>query len=108
MSGQRAGEVDSSVPQIAAEELRIALRLQTLVRQIIRATLEQERELEQLWKLNKPSCRVFASSAAFGAAFEFFAQLCELWKAWCRASECCGSARLGHFARNCPSLAFQK
>ena len=30
-SGQRAGEVDFSVPQIATEELRIALRLQTLV-----------------------------------------------------------------------------
>ena len=42
------------MPQIATEELCIALRLQTLVRQIIRATLEQERELEQLWKLNKP------------------------------------------------------
>ena len=42
------------MPQIATEELRIALRLQTLVRQIIRATLEHERELEQLWKLNKP------------------------------------------------------
>ena len=51
VSGYRAGEVDSSVPQIATEELRIALRLQTLVRQIIRATLEHERELEQLWKL---------------------------------------------------------
>ena len=54
MSGQRAGKVGSSVPPIAAEELRTALRLQTLVRQVIRAALEQERELEQLWKLNKP------------------------------------------------------
>ena len=80
------------MPQIATEELCIALRLQTLVRQIIRATLEQERELEQLWKLNKPRSlqtflvpprwdQVFASSAAFGAAFEFFAQLCELGNA---------------------------
>ena len=59
-------------------------------------------------QLSQNYCRVFASSAAFGAAFAFFEQLCELWKAWCRASACCGSARLGHFARNCPSLAFQK
>ena len=41
------------MPQIAAEELRIALRPQTLVRQI-GATLEHERELEQLGQLHKP------------------------------------------------------
>ena len=32
-------------------------------------------------QLSQNYCRVFASSAAFGAAFEFFAQLCELGNA---------------------------
>ena len=49
------------MPQIATEELRIALRLQTLVL--------------PMW------LQGFASSASFGAAFEFFAQLCELGNA---------------------------
>ena len=53
------------MPLIAAVELRITSRLQTLVWQI-GATLEQERELgplEQLWQLNKPrSLQTFSAA----------------------------------------------